>query len=240
MSQIIEITATEGLISPGAKAYADGSDTLAGTASSVVAAENRNGLYLATFTGLSVGVYRVELSDAGGLAAVRNVNVTATTGTFTEKDVTVEADTTAIAKAVIDGLGSVSITRIGPEYEPATKTVTLYSGDDYLAANSNALTFAITLPGVSLIGASAVFSADSKYASILRGTATLIDTETDTPKLRLEWTRAQTLAIEPSDKLCWGVAIVDSGNRVQTIIGGPLKLKRALVNPTVTQAAIDS
>jgi len=149
-------------------------------------------------------------------------------------------DTEQLIADIIEGLGAFSITRIGPEFNLATRTVTIYQGDDYLAANSNALTFAITLPGVDLTNASAVFAADSLYSSVLMGTATLIDTNTDNPKLRLEWSRAQTLAVAASDKLSWGVAIVDAGKKVQTIIGGPLRLKRALVNPGVTQAAIEA
>lgn len=149
-------------------------------------------------------------------------------------------DQDSLLGGLLTGLSSVSITRIGPEFEPGTRTVTIYQGDDYLAANGNALTFAITLPGVDLASASAVFAADSLYSSVLMGTATLIDTNTNNPKLRLEWSRAQTLAVAASDKLSWGVAIVDAGKKVQTIIGGPLKLKRALVNPGVTQAVIES
>lgn len=202
------------------------------------------GQYIAnSWTEVSDGVYQFcpenDLIVSGRSTVVKAVYDERTTfGHINAIGETVDQD--SLLGGLLTGLSSVSITRIGPEFEPATKTVTIYAGDDYLATNSNALTFALTLPGVSLTGASAVFAADAKYQSILRGTASLIDTDTENPKLRLEWTRAQTLAMEPNDKLSWGVAIVDSGKKVQTIIGGPLKLKRALVNPGVTQAVIDA
>src|SRR5690606_8509501 len=71
-----------------------------------------------------------------------------------------DIDSAQIVADILAGLASVSITRIGPEFDPQTKTITLIAGDDYLAANSNAMQFAVTLPGVDLTGAVAVFSAE--------------------------------------------------------------------------------
>lgn len=147
------------------------------------------------------------------------------------------ADTAEIAAAVLAGLGSVQITRIGPEFDPATSTVTLIAGDDYLVANGSALTFALTLPGIDLTGATAVFSAEKSYEPVLMGSAELVDTGTDQPKLRLQWTRAQTLA-KPSDRYAWGAAIINADGLVTTIIGGPLVLKPAAVNPAVVAALV--
>lgn len=149
------------------------------------------------------------------------------------------ADSAQIAADVLAGLESVQITRIGPEFDPATSTVTLIAGDDYLVANDAALTFNLTLPGINLTGATAVFSAEKSYEPVLMGTAELIDTDTDQPKLRLTWTREQT-NVKPSDKYAWGAAIIDSAGLVKTIIGGPLILKPHAVHPAVVNATLES
>jgi hypothetical protein len=146
------------------------------------------------------------------------------------------SDSDAIADAVIDGLGSFSITRIGPEYDPATRTITLISGDDYLASNSSSVVFAITVPGVDLATVTAVFSAAGNNLPVLNGTATLIDLNT-TPKLRLEWTRAQTKARKPG-RYSWGVALVDANDKVKSILKGPLVLQDNVVADAVVDAAI--
>lgn len=148
-------------------------------------------------------------------------------------------DTDRIAADVLAGLQSVKITRIGPEFDPETSTVTLIAGDDYLVENDSALTFGITLPGIDLAGATAVFSAEKTYEPVLMGTAELLDTETDQPKLRLSWTRAQTTA-KPSDKYAWGAAIIDTAGLVKTIIGGPLILKPPAVNPAVVAKQLEA
>lgn len=147
------------------------------------------------------------------------------------------ADTAEIAAAVLAGLGSVQITRIGPEFDPETSTVTLIAGDDYLVANGSALTFAITLPDIDLANARAVFSAERTYHTLLPGSAELIDTDTDAPKLRLQWTRSQTNT--KPNTYAWGVAIIDAAGLVKTIIGGPLILKPAAVNPAVVSKVLE-
>lgn len=147
------------------------------------------------------------------------------------------ADTDRIAADVLAGLQSVKITRIGPEFDPETSTVTLIAGDDYLVENGNALTFAVTLPGIDLIGAKAVCSGSGDYLPIVPGTAELLDTDTDEPKLRLQWSREQT-NVKPSCKYRWGAAIIDAGGKVQTIIGGPLTIKEAPVHTDVVAAAL--
>lgn len=149
------------------------------------------------------------------------------------------ADSAQIAADVLAGLESVQITRIGPEFDPETSTVTLIAGDDYLVDNDAALTFGLTLPGIDLAGATAVFSAETTYAPVLIGTAELLDTDTDQPKLRLTWTREQTLA-KPSDRYAWGAAIIDSAGLVKTIIGGPLILKPPAVNPAVVAKQLEA
>lgn len=150
-------------------------------------------------------------------------------------------DTEELVADIVAGFQSsnVQITRIGPEFDPATSTVTLIAGDDYLVANDAALTFNLTLPGINLTGATAVFSAEKSYEPVLMGTAELIDTDTDQPKLRLTWTREQT-NVKPSDKYAWGAAIIDSAGLVKTIIGGPLILKPHAVHPAVVNATLES
>ncbi len=133
---------------------------------------------------------------------------------------------------------NVRITRIGPEFDPTTSTITLIAGDDYLADNGNAITFAVTLPGIDLTGAKAVCSASGNgYLPVIAGTAELIDTDTDEPKLRLQWSREQT-SVKPSCKYRWGAAIIDAAGKVQTIIGGPLTIKDAAVHSDVVNAAL--
>lgn len=148
-------------------------------------------------------------------------------------------DTDELVAGIVAGFQSanVQITRIGPEFDPATSTVTLIAGDDYLVENDAALTFGLTLPGINLAGATAVFSAEKTYAPLLPGNAELIDTDTGQPKLRLTWTREQTNT-KPSDKYAWGAAIIDSAGLVKTIIAGPLILKPPAVNPAVVNKAI--
>jgi hypothetical protein len=87
MSQLIEITASSGLTGLVGRLFANGSDTVAATASSVAEATNRKSVYVATFTGVTVGTYQLLLLDADSLpAASRTVRITATSGTFTEID----------------------------------------------------------------------------------------------------------------------------------------------------------
>ncbi len=113
MSQVVEITVSEGLTSLSAKAYADGSDTLAGTASAAVYATNRKGLVAMTFTGLAVGVYRFELLDSVGVVSVRHVKIDAADGLWTEY---------ASQEALLDAIAAVtSVTLTGPY----TRTVTV-------------------------------------------------------------------------------------------------------------------
>ena len=199
MTQIIEITASEGLTSPTAKAYANGNDTLAATASSVAAAANRDGLYLMTFTGLANGVYRVELADSAGVAAVRYVVSNAASGTFSEYVSPAAVDSNAIATAVIAGLGSVEITRIGAEYDPVTRKITLRAGDDYSIAGLNAASFTIRLPGMDLADATVVYYAQDDFARTIPGTATLSNVDGDSATLTLQWARADTRK-KPGDK----------------------------------------
>lgn len=137
------------------------------------------------------------------------------------------------AQTLID---SFSVTRIGPEYNAATRTITLIAGDDYLAGNGNALTFAVTFPGVDLSAATAVYGGSGDYLDLLQGSAELIDINTDTPKLRLQWTRAQTNR-KPSPKYCWGVAIIID-RKVQTVVGGNLILKPPLVPISIVDAEL--
>jgi len=131
------------------------------------------------------------------------------------------------------------LTRLGPDFNPQTQTITLIAGDDYLASNHNALTFAITLPGIDLSEATVVYGAAGDYLPQIAGSATLIDINTDTPKLRLQWTRAQTRDKAPSSKYSWGVAII-VGNEVQTVIGGPLHLRPPLVPLDVVDEELTS
>jgi len=145
-------------------------------------------------------------------------------------------DTEQLVEDIIEGLSTVTITRIGPEYDPVTRTITLISGDDYLASNSSSVVFAITVPGVDLATVTAVFSAAGNNLPVLNGTATLIDLNT-TPKLRLEWTRAQTKARKPG-RYSWGVALVDANDKVKSILKGPLLLQDNVVADAVVDAAI--
>ncbi len=148
-------------------------------------------------------------------------------------------DTAAIIAGVLAGLESshVQITRIGPEFDPETSTITLIAGDDYLVGNGNAITFGITLPDIDLTGATAACSASGDYLPVVPGTAELIDTETETPKLRMQWTREQT-SVQPSCKYRWGAAIIDADGLVKTIIGGPLVIKPAAVHTDAVTAAL--
>lgn len=149
-------------------------------------------------------------------------------------------DTEELVADIVAGFegANVRITRIGPEFDPTTSTITLIAGDDYLADNGNAITFAVTLPGIDLTGAKAVCSASGNgYLPVIAGTAELIDTDTDEPKLRLQWSREQT-SVKPSCKYRWGAAIIDAAGKVQTIIGGPLTIKDAAVHSDVVNAAL--
>lgn len=85
MSQLIEITAASGLTGLVGRLFANGSDTIVATASTVVESTNRKSVYVATFTGVAVGVYQLLLLDADSLpVASRTVRITSTAGTFTE------------------------------------------------------------------------------------------------------------------------------------------------------------
>jgi hypothetical protein len=98
MSQLIEITASSGLSGLVGRLFANGSDTVAATASSVTEATNRKSVYTATFTGVTVGTYQLLLLDADSLpVASRSVRITASSGTFTEID---------DEQAVLDVLGA--------------------------------------------------------------------------------------------------------------------------------------
>jgi hypothetical protein len=131
-------------------------------------------------------------------------------------------------------LDSVQITRLGPEYDPVTRTISLIAGDDYSAANGTALVFAVEIPGVDWEQCTAVLSAQGEYLPVLAGTASIVDPTGD-PKIRLEWTREQTNK-QPSNKYEWGCAILEGG-KVRTVLRGPLCLRKAAVDPTLTDGA---
>lgn len=89
MSQLIEISCTIDATGLTGKLFANGSDTVVATSSSVANQTNRKSVKIATFTGVEIGTYMLELQDAEGEAvAKRDVRIDATSGTFTELDET--------------------------------------------------------------------------------------------------------------------------------------------------------
>lgn len=84
-TQTIEFEAINGLTGLTLKAFQQYSDTLQESVTPV-AATNRTGCYVGTFTDLPESVYRFELSDSGGLIGVKDQKVTDTTATFRAYD----------------------------------------------------------------------------------------------------------------------------------------------------------
>lgn len=87
MSQLIEITSTFDAAGLVGKLFSNGVDTVVATSSGVANSSNRKSIKIATFTGVALGTYLLELQDANGdPVASRPVRITASTGTFTELD----------------------------------------------------------------------------------------------------------------------------------------------------------
>lgn len=128
-----------------------------------------------------------------------------------------------LATAIVAALpsGTLTVVRIGPQWDPKTKRITLIQGDDYLAVNGRAIEFALEVPGISLSGATATWRATRAGEEPVNGTATIVDPTGDA-LLRLEWGRSQ-LTGTPAD-YDWDAEIIDSGGLVATVFSGKLTL----------------
>jgi hypothetical protein len=81
-TQSVEFSAASGQ-TVTARLFSAGSDTVVQTASAVVEATNRDGVYTATFTDVAAGLYRLIATNSGGtLLAQWWVDLTLTTATF--------------------------------------------------------------------------------------------------------------------------------------------------------------
>jgi len=200
-----------------------------GVADDAMADEASDGLFAATIAEELVGAFTYTIYRSGTIIqsgwckriAAQAVVILDDPRDFVSESLT---DGELIASQILAGLDSVSITRIGPQYTPADRSITLIAGDDYLVANGNALTFGITLPGIDLANSTAQFAAAAGYKTPIAGTATLVDVNTQSPKLRLEWTKAQTNKT-PGNNYSWAVRILNASLLQQTIIMGPLTIK---------------
>lgn len=91
MSQSGTINSYEGAVS--AKLFAEGSDTVAATASSVTAGTNDPTLYTIVFSGVSVGDYRIALYDSAGDVVDSGAVITMSLGSWEIKTCDTGTDT---------------------------------------------------------------------------------------------------------------------------------------------------
>lgn len=227
MAQIIEISASEGLTSLTAKAYADGSDDLAATASAAVYATNRKGLVNMTFTALAVGVYRFELLDSVGVASVRYVYIDAEEGTWTEYEESsgdAQQATLLLVKAKTDLLGTGSVTVNSPVASDGT-IPKIYQGDDY--AGGRAISFTFNSGGFTIASSTSRFEAQPVEGNSFGADGTVTDNGNGTATLSIPISSAQSQLLQ-TGPVHWSALVITSSGGRQTVTSGksPLETRK--------------
>lgn len=212
--------------SPGAasvKLYpltdASGVPAVAGYSLALVAGTQSQ--FTATIDEALIGDFYYEALGSGGEQQGRGYlyGLNDTAGPYFENlAAAVSVDADAIAASVLDGLESMTVVRLGPDFDPATKCIKLQRGNDYSVAKLRSIAFGISLPGINLVGAVSVFVATNKYHPNVQGTAEILDAETEDPKIRLSWTQQQTTVEVAVYK--YTVDIKDSDGEVATVLKG--------------------
>lgn len=169
----------------------------------------------------------IEAAAAAAIAAYDPPTHTEATADKAEILAAVSAiDADTIAAAVVDGLDTVTITRISP-YNPVDSSFRLIQDDDYIYANGAHLD--ISLVGeadIDLTTASAVVGA-TKGDDSFTGTATIVGADGATPVLRIEWPGAGSGKATGAYK--WQAKVLDVSGNKKTEFAGPLVLEKATV-----------
>jgi hypothetical protein len=188
MSQVIEITSTFDAAGLVGKLFSNGVDTVVATSSAVANSSNRKSIKIATFTGVAIGTYLLELQDANGdPVASRTVRITAASGTFTEIDdePRTKAEDDAADTLIRDDIAALSTT--GDGARTVTPTVRV-SGSPLENATIRFTLGGLTYAGKTNASGQKVFNLDdgtyavsiSKPGYTFAGT-TLVVNGTETP-----------------------------------------------------------
>lgn len=237
---------------PTVNAYAGSTLLGAATVTALDGTRNYQATYALPVTGIADGtVIEMRANAAVETVAIATLHMiagvvgyfasVATPANVDDAEAAILAELTGfsdgIAADVLAGLGSVTITRLGPDYDEVTSTITLIQGDDY--QGSRGLSFNLELPGVDFTTCTAVFGTSNEgYQNPeLEGTATLSNQAVGSATITFTWTRAQT-SVKASTEYCWGAVVIDGDGNVQTVISGPLTLRKAKVPLAKVEAAL--
>lgn len=131
-------------------------------------------------------------------------------------------DESEIIDGVLAGLDSVTVTRVGPGFDPVTSAFELIAGDDYVYANDGHTDFSVGFTG-DPEGWSVAVGATAPHFGSFTGVGSLVQAGSEY-KLRVEWEKDQTAA-PPSDGYQWQAKLIDPDGMVRTKIYGALVLK---------------
>ena len=229
ITQTLEFSGGAGLPIYG-KLFASETDTVLATRNAIEKTNDAGRFQLIVFDN-AAGEYRLNgfVNLVGG-SVNENYDLLAVTDTYLPRSETRasggDSNSAEIITGVLDGLESVTINRISP-FNPLTSAYTLIKDDDYVFENGTHEDFNLTDTGIDLENATATVSARSTRASCssqFDGVATIVDADTESPKLRIEWPDAGTDA-EIGSNYIWQAKVVDNATNKKTEFEGPLTLK---------------
>lgn len=100
MSQVIEFESSTGS-TLASKLFASGSDIVVATASAVTEATNRKGVFTATFSGVTIGTYRILSTESASPDSAWWVDITAADGVFVAYELSKPASQPIIPNGIV-------------------------------------------------------------------------------------------------------------------------------------------